>query len=114
MTASVPSRHRPVEPGKPVGCGIAGDAGIGDFGGDALGGERRLQLRHEAVLVGQAVSGRQRIAERNDFHGRCCRRRLRARSRACCHGKADTQRRHNCDLDQATPATHMIGGAMVR
>ncbi len=76
-------RHRPIEPGKPVGGGIAGDAGIGDVGADAVVGQRRLQPRHEAVFVGKAVARGQRIAERDDMDRRCAR----ARAMHPCCGK---------------------------
>ena len=60
-------RHRPVEAGKPVGGGIAGNAGILDLRGDSLVGKRGLQARHEAILGGQAETCRQRVAERHDL-----------------------------------------------
>ena len=93
-------RHRPIEPGEPVGGGIAGDAGIGDLGRDALGRERRLQARHEAVLVGQAVSGGQRIAERDDID-----RRLRrcAGRHGCSGDERRATNRRTGDLDQSAP-----------
>ena len=45
-------RHRPVEPGKPIRGGIAGDAGILDFRGNALGGKGGLQPGHKTLVVG--------------------------------------------------------------
>ncbi len=46
-------RHRPIEPRQPVRGGVAGDAGIFDLGRNPLGGERRLQARHEASVSGR-------------------------------------------------------------
>ena len=52
ITASVPCRHRPVEPAESAGGGVAGDAGIGDVDRDALGFERLGQLCRERRLPG--------------------------------------------------------------
>ncbi len=97
-------RHRPVEPGKAVGGGIAGDAGIGDRYGGAFGGKRRLQPRHKAVLVGKPVARGQRIAERDNMDRRLMDRgwRLRLRrKRHCCDGERHATKRD--DLDEGAP-----------
>ena len=70
-------RHRPVEPGEPVGGGVAGHPGIGDLGRNALGLERRLQAGPETPVRRQPEPGGERIAQRHDPHrpllrrGRC-------------------------------------------
>ncbi len=98
-------RHRPIEPGEPIGGGIAGDAGICDLGGNAFGGERRLQAGHKAVLVGQAVAGRQQIAERDDFDRRLARSPAARLSRRRAPRYKPPHRRFGPER----AATHMIG-----
>ena len=65
-------RHRPIEPAEPVGGRIAGNAGIRDLHGNAFARERRLQPRHEAILLREAKTCRQRVAERHDLDRRLC------------------------------------------
>ena len=44
-------RHRPIEPREPIRGSVAGDAGVLDFRGNALGGEGCLQTGHKTVVV---------------------------------------------------------------
>ena len=92
-------RHRPVEPGQPISGGIAGDAGVLDFRGNAFGGKGCLQARHKTFVVGQAVAGGQRVAEGDDFH-----RRLGVRRRHRCRGEQrHATNRRTGDLDERAP-----------
>ncbi len=59
-------RHRPVEAGEAVGGGIAGDAGVGHLGRNALGLQRRLQPDRKRLVGRQPEPGGQRIAQRHD------------------------------------------------
>ena len=52
-------RHRPIEPRKPAGAGVARHAGIGDFDRKAFGLERPFELDRECVLGRKLIAGRQ-------------------------------------------------------
>ena len=104
-------RHRPVEPGQPVGRGIAGDAGIGDVDGNALG--------RQAPPAGAARS-RPCRAGRIRRSANCRARRsgsaLAARGRLHrCRGRgAPRYKPPHGDLAQTRAATHMSGHASDR
>ena len=54
-------RHRPVQPRQPVGGGIAGDAGIGDLGGDALAVSAACRRGTKPSLSGRPYPAVERI-----------------------------------------------------
>ena len=87
-------RHRPVEPRKPAGRGVAGHAGIGDVDGKAFGLERLFQPRRKGGRSGQPEACAQRIAECHDLD-----RAIGGQSRAGRGHKQDP-----CDRDNAYEA----------
>ena len=90
-------RHRPVEPGKPAGCRVAGNAGILDFRRNAFRRQRLLQPGDEAIGRQQPQTGGQRIAKRHDLD-----RRLRVRC-ACPAEQSQATNGGPRDLEQSAP-----------
>jgi len=93
-------RHRPVEPGKSVRSRITGDAGVLHLGVYPARGQRRLQAWRESVLLRQAQTGGQGVAERDDLD----RGFGAGRPRGCRNGKQRATKRRTRDLEEsATP-----------
>ena len=104
--------HRPVEPRKPAGGGVAGHPGIGDLGGDALRGEGLLELRRKRRIGRQAIAGGERIAESDDLQRPvgCRHARRRTRKHDGCEGQScerDSCARDSCMRDSGDQAAHL-------